>query len=80
VALVFIANSAWGLTASYRNQDTPILGWPAGLSYVAFPIALVALTIHAVGRVIAAALGLPSSQNVFAEADVDSPELSEVTR
>lgn len=67
IALVFVAWAALGLVQTFSGVSTPILGWPAGLSYVAFPVALVCLVVHAVGRVAAAFFALPGSAGLVAD-------------
>lgn len=61
VTLVGTAVSALGLTATFEGQTTATLGWPTLGSYLAFPISLVLLAMHAAGRTIAAILALPDS-------------------
>lgn len=68
--LAYITVSAVRLMDSFGNQSTPILGWPAVLSYVSFPAALVALAVHALGRATAAFLGLPSPAGFIPEAEL----------
>lgn len=58
VALVLIVLAAWRLVASFQGQGTPILGWPAVGSYLAFPLSLALLAVHAAARLLATLLGV----------------------
>lgn len=58
VALVLILLAAWRLVASFQGQGTPILGWPAVGSYLAYPLALALLAVHAAARLLATLLGV----------------------
>jgi len=58
LVLVWTVMAALRLVDSFAGQGTPILGWPAVGSYWAFPIALIALAVHAVGRLVATLLGV----------------------
>lgn len=68
ITLVGTARSALTLTATFEGQTTAILGWPTLGSYVAFPIGLALLAVHAAGRTVAAALGLPAGATQYTEA------------
>ncbi|KQX61879.1 hypothetical protein ASD06_15130 [Angustibacter sp. Root456] len=69
LTLVIITLAALRLRGSYAHQNTPILGWPAVLSYLSFPLALLALLVHAVGRFVAALLGHPPLPSFLGEAE-----------
>ena len=58
VALVLVVLASWRLMASFQGQGTPILGWPAVGSYLAFPISLALLTVHAAVRLLATLAGV----------------------
>lgn len=58
LGLVWAVMAALRLVASFQGQETPILGWPAVGSYWAFPIALVALAVHAAAKLLATVLGV----------------------
>lgn len=79
VVLAIVTVLALSLRDTFAGQVTPILRWPSQLSYVAYPLALAALTAHAVGRSITSALGAPPPSDAFAEVsaitdDVDGRE------
>ncbi|NHA68264.1 TRAP transporter small permease [Phycicoccus flavus] len=69
VTLAYTAYQAQVLAGSYAGQRTPILGWPAMYSYLSYPLALVALALNALGRLLATVLGLPKPAGLFAEDD-----------
>jgi TRAP-type transport system small permease protein len=57
-AFVNLTAASLRLIDAFTGQATPILGWPAAGSYLAFPAALAVLTVHSAGRAVAALLGL----------------------
>lgn len=80
LTLVIITLAALRLRASFAGQTTPILRWPAGLSYLSFPLALIALLVHSVGRLVAAALGHPPAPAFLSEAEDTTPDDKDASR
>jgi TRAP-type C4-dicarboxylate transport system permease small subunit len=80
LTLVIIVLAALRLRGSYAGQSTPILHWPAGLSYLSFPLALVALLVHALGRLVAALLGHPPAPAFLSEAQDSAPDDEHASR
>jgi TRAP-type C4-dicarboxylate transport system permease small subunit len=59
VSLVLLTLAGGRLFAAFEGQSTPILGWPTVGSYIALPLALAFLSLHAAARTVASAVGVP---------------------
>lgn len=60
---IYATMASFRLVDAFTGESTAILGWPVLGSYIAFPITLIALTVHAVGQLIATTVGVETSSN-----------------